>query len=254
MVRNDVMYPVNFPECEVIRWYVGMGSQIEAGSKLFQIKTKKSILDVAIRIGGKLDAHFAPNGKHLSGGEVIMTLNSQTYFNSNDVLLYTIGESPTDEIYNPENVDLRPSQMEKLVIYMNAGLDQNFARAIVTGGDANEILDLWEADWRKQYPSNDPLIAAILTGKLTNKQGNWLNSIRSDYENVVQLCAKGDLSFEYILALFNGGFGKHPEAVNDVLKGAEPTIIARIRGIKVTGTLPAALERSLLRPEEYVIP
>ena len=129
--------------------------------------------------------------------------------------------------------------------------DEEFAKSIVNGANPDNILDLWEADWRKQYPSDDPLITAILTSRLTNEDGHWLNSIRSDHELIVLLCADGHISIEFAKSLLSSGFDKHPEAVLDVIQGADPSIIARVRKIETTAELPPRLEKR--PPRRYFV-
>ena len=131
--------------------------------------------------------------------------------------------------------------------YIDAGLAEPFAIAIVKNEDnESEILDLWEADWWKQYPADDVLICAVLEGDITESEGKWLNSIRSDHMRLAMASVKGQVSIEWARALLDAGFINYPEAVNDVLNGGKPSLIARIRKLDVEQkVLPMQLEEKV---------
>ena len=136
---------------------------------------------------------------------------------------------------------------EKAIPYISSGLAESFALAIARGTDDGEILDLWESDWWKQYEDDDMLIVAVLEGRLTEDQGKYLNSIRSDHERLALTCVEDPNMIEWSEAILNSGFGKVPEAVNDTLDGGQPHIIARIRKMKVDAELlPPALKKPVL--------
>ena len=114
--------------------------------------------------------------------------------------------------------------------YIAAGLTKPFAIAIVKNEDnESEILDLWEADWWKQYPADDVLVLAVLEGKIRAVDGEWLNSIRSDHMRLALATIEGEVEIEWARALLNAGFINSPEGVNEVLNGAKPELISRIR-------------------------
>ena len=125
------------------------------------------------------------------------------------------------------------SQDERLKPYLRAGLTLPFATAIVNGVNPNEVLELWEQDWWKQYDENDYLIVATLTGKLTQEDAKWLNGVRSNHEILVQKCVSGDVKLEWARAIMGTGFSSDPDAVEMVLDGALPDVIARLRGIEL---------------------
>ena len=121
--------------------------------------------------------------------------------------------------------------------YISSGLAEPFALAIARGVDHGQVLNLWEADWWKQYPAEDILICAVLDGELSEEDGRWLNDIRSDHERLAITCVEKGVTIEWAKALLEAGFDAHPEAVPDVLEGGDPAIISRIRGMKVDGDL-----------------
>ena len=119
--------------------------------------------------------------------------------------------------------------------YIDAGLTRPFAEAIVKGTDFGEVLDLWEQDWWKQYDDNDPLLLAVLSGQVTQENGKWLNDIRSDHQNLVMMYLQGEITFEWAQALMETPFSEDPEAVEFVLRGAIPEVIARMRNLDNSG-------------------
>ena len=122
--------------------------------------------------------------------------------------------------------------------YIDAGLPERFAEALTTGVNTEDVLSLWEAEWRHQYRSDDGLIQAVLTGKVDFPNASKLNSIRSNHERLVQNCVHSPTIIPWAISLHDSGFGHHPEAINDVLDGGEPEIIARLRKIQLSGSLP----------------
>lgn len=127
---------------------------------------------------------------------------------------------------------------EAAIPYINSGLAEPFAIAIARDVSLiDQILDLWEQDWWKQYPPEDILVCAVLDGELSEDDGRWLNDIRSDHERLALSCVKKEIDLDWARALLDAGFLKHPEAVPDVLDGGHPVAIARIRRIKVDAEL-----------------
>ena len=127
---------------------------------------------------------------------------------------------------------------EAAIPYINSGLAEPFAIAIARDVSLiDQILDLWEQDWWKQYPPEDILVCAVLDGELSEDNGRWLNDIRSDHERLALSCVKKEIDLDWARALLDAGFLKHPEAVPDVLDGGHPVAIARIRRIKVDAEL-----------------
>ena len=140
--------------------------------------------------------------------------------------------------------------------YINSVLRDDFAIAIAKGVDSDEVMALWEMEWRKQYPKDDILILKMLSkdeDSILIKDGEWLNNIRSDHERLALSCIHGQIEIDFAKALLSGGFGKYPEAVNDVLDGGEPELIARIRKLESYENLPPGLDKKIVIPEKEPI-
>lgn len=122
--------------------------------------------------------------------------------------------------------------------YIDAGLPERFAEALINGVNSEDVLSLWEAEWARQYRSDDLLIGAVLTGKFDFPTASKLNSIRSNHERLVHICVRAPIVTPWAISLHDSGFGQYPEAINDVLDGGEPEIIARLRKIQLSSPLP----------------
>ena len=131
--------------------------------------------------------------------------------------------------------------------YISSGLPEAFAIAIVKGTKYEEVLDLWESTWWKQYEDDDMLIVAVLEGRLTEDQGKYLNSIRSDHERLALTCVENPDMIEWANALLDHGFDEVPEAVNNALDGGKPHVIARIRKMENVNIelLPPVLKKKV---------
>jgi cold shock protein len=146
---------------------------------------------------------------------------------------------------------------KKAALYINAGLDEQFAWAIANGIDHKEIMDMWESEWWKQYDDKDALIIAVLNGKLTQEQGKWLNSIRSDHERLALTCVENPDMIEWATIILDTEFNKHPELIEGILDGGEPEVLARIVNMKIDkDLLPPALKNSveLKNPPSHLKP
>ena len=116
--------------------------------------------------------------------------------------------------------------------YIDAGLSSNFAEALVSRPKlADEILTLWESDWWGQYEPEDSLIQSILVGKITEEQGKWLNTIRSEHIDLVEMCIEAIIPCSWAQKLMESGFQGNNSAVKSVLAGGDPRLIARIKKI-----------------------
>ena len=136
------------------------------------------------------------------------------------------------------------SAAEKAIPYISAGLAEPFALAIANGTKYEEVLDLWESKWWKQYEATDILICSVLDGTITEDDGKWLNSVRSDHERLALTCVENPDMMEWARTLLEHGFDSTPDAVNEALDGGEPVIIARIRNMEVDKKLlPPALKK-----------
>ena len=116
--------------------------------------------------------------------------------------------------------------------YTTSGLPLAFAKAMAIDEDNQEsILDLWRCKWRKQYEDDDPLILAILDGRLSSNEGKYLHSVRSYHPEMVMECVETTLTYAWCHALLEAGFKGHIEAVEAARYGGEPKIVANINGI-----------------------
>jgi hypothetical protein len=132
-----------------------------------------------------------------------------------------------------------------LEVYMSRGLTEPFAMAIISGTlDSDEVMKFWGMDWHKQYPdSEDLLVQAVLDGTLKPEEGEWLNSVRSNHEQLIQACIAGACPVDWARALIDAGFRDHPDSVLAVLSGAVPSVIASLDGIDTKGSkCPPKLE------------
>tara|TARA_B100001564_G_scaffold357392_1_gene373502 strand:+ start:575 stop:1549 length:975 start_codon:yes stop_codon:yes gene_type:complete len=146
--------------------------------------------------------------------------------------------------------------VDKSQPYIEAGLGPAFALAIAKGTPDGEVMDLWEADWWKQYDDEDMLIVAVLDGTLTEEQGRYLNGIRSDHERLALTCVENPDMIAWADALLECGFNKVPDAVNNVLDGGQPHIVARIRKMKINAEItPEPLKKPvyLQNPPEHML-
>jgi len=131
------------------------------------------------------------------------------------------------------------TELEQVQPYISAGLTFEFAKAIVNGTNSNDVLDLWDSKWRKQYQPNDALIQSVLRGRIDYKQAERLNIMRSNHETLVTICLNNPDLITWAISLCDAGFDEFPEAISDILKGADPQIIARVRKIPTSGPLPS---------------
>ena len=123
-------------------------------------------------------------------------------------------------------------------LYTARGLTEPFANAIISGKlQPEEVMKFWGMDWHKQYPdSEDLLVQAVLDGTLKPEEGEWLNSVRSNHEQLIQACVAGGCPVEWARALIDAGFQEYPDSVLAVLSGAVPSVIASLDGIDTKGS------------------
>jgi hypothetical protein len=122
--------------------------------------------------------------------------------------------------------------------YVDMGLGLPFAEAIAKDLKlADSVMDLWEAEWWKQYEVDDILIVAVLEGVILEEDGKWLNTIRSDHEDLVLACIAQHCPVDWARALMDCGLESHSQAVTSVLQGGEPGLVARIADISVNSDL-----------------
>ena len=125
-----------------------------------------------------------------------------------------------------------------IALYTARGLTEPFANAIISGKlQPEEVMKFWAMDWHKQYPdSEDLLVQAVLDGTLKPGEGEWLNSVRSNHEQLIQACIAEACPVEWATALIDAGFKDHPDSVLAVLAGAVPSVIASLDGIDTKGS------------------
>jgi hypothetical protein len=118
--------------------------------------------------------------------------------------------------------------------YIDAGLGAPFAHAIARDPAVEgSVMDLWEAEWWKQYEVDDILIVSVLNGVLIEDDAKWLNTVRSDHEDLVRACIDGTCTTDWARALLGSGFLGDSDGVTACLAGGIPSIVARIRRKKI---------------------
>jgi hypothetical protein len=127
---------------------------------------------------------------------------------------------------------------EKAEPYIKSGLAESFAIALVKSEKPDEILNLWEAKWWKQYEPDDILITSVLDETLTEQEARIINEFRGEHRALAMACIKKQITTEWAQMLLESGFDEHPDAVLNVLEGADPALIARIRGMEVKDIPP----------------
>jgi hypothetical protein len=136
---------------------------------------------------------------------------------------------------------------EKAKPYIDAGLAEPFALAIARGTDSEQVLNLWESKWWKQYPADDILIVSVLKGELTEDEARDINEFRGEHLELAMACIQKSVTVEWATMLLDAGFEEHSDAVRNVLSGADPVVIARIRQMKVDkDAIPPPLLQPLL--------
>lgn len=117
--------------------------------------------------------------------------------------------------------------------YTTAGLPLEFATALARDeANHDSILALWRAEWKAQYQDDDPLLVAILDGRLSEAQGKALHAVRSDHPELVTEVINQTLTFEWADQLLHAGFNGHIEAVEAARLGADPRIVVKIQDLK----------------------
>lgn len=82
---------------------------------------------------------------------------------------------------------LTKKQTNEAQLYLDQGLEIEFVIPLVTGViPAEELMDFWECEWRKQYSIDDSLIQLVLTGEIDYQTAKLLNNIRSISDVVYQ--------------------------------------------------------------------
>ena len=147
--------------------------------------------------------------------------------------LHSLGAERT----NQQNIQQATIE-EKAEPYIKSGLAESFAIALVKSEKPEEILNLWEAKWWKQYEPDDILITSVLDETLTEQEARSINEFRGEHRALAMACIKKQIATEWAEMLLESGFDEHPDAVLNVLEGADPMLIARIRGMTVKDVPP----------------
>lgn len=133
--------------------------------------------------------------------------------------------------------------------YIEAGLPKTFAIAIGKGVDSDEVLSLFESEWWKQYPDDDPLLVSVLDGKFTEDDARYVNEFRSDHDLLATACIQEKITIQWAKALLDCGFNEHPKSVEIILKGADPLIISRLHKIDCNKEMvPPKLSEPVIMP------
>jgi hypothetical protein len=118
-----------------------------------------------------------------------------------------------------------------LAAYQMVGLDEDFSRAIVEGGNAKHIVETWKAPWRDGKAAEHPAIRAVLTGNATPGEAKSLLEATETHRDLVEAVASGSKTMTWAHTVLSAGFNGQKEAVSALLNGADPDIIADVLDI-----------------------
>ena len=121
-----------------------------------------------------------------------------------------------------------------MAAYQMVGLDEDFSRAIIDGGNAKHIVETWKAPWRGNYAAEHPAIRAVLTGNATPDEAKSLLEAAKNHRDLVDAVASGEKSMTWAHTVLGAGFSGHKEAVSALLIGADPEIIADLLDIPLS--------------------
>ena len=151
---------------------------------------------------------------------------------------FTLKIQELDKLRNRQKENHTTSIQEQAAPYIKAGLAEPFALALVESQQPEEILTLWEAKWWRQYEPTDLLVTSVLDETLTEQEARSINEFRGEHPELAMACIKQQITTEWAQMLLESGFEEHPDAVKNVLEGADPILIARIRGMEVNNVPP----------------
>lgn len=98
---------------------------------------------------------------------------------------------------------LTKKQTNEAQLYLDQGLEVDFVIPLITRViPAEDLMDFWDCEWRKQYSIGDSLIQLVLTGEIDYRSAKLLNKIRSISDVVYQFI------IEYNKALSRNGSKK----------------------------------------------
>ena len=101
--------------------------------------------------------------------------------------------------------------------YQLVGLDEDFSRAIVEGGNAKHIVETWKAPWRGENAAEHPAIRAVLTGNATPDEAKSLLEAAKNHRDLVDAVASGTKTMTWAHTVLTAGFNGQIEAVSALL-------------------------------------
>lgn len=91
---------------------------------------------------------------------------------------------------------LTKKQTNEAQLYLDQGLEVDFVIPLITGViPAEDLMDFWDCEWRKQYSIDDSLIQLVLTGEIDYLSAKLLNKIRSISDVVYQFIIEYNKAF-----------------------------------------------------------
>lgn len=203
--------------------YMGQGCSVE-GCRSVQLRSTVKFAGVTVAM---CDAHIQ---------ELERNLGQSPRVDYDD---YILKIQQLDQIRNRQQQTHAASIQEQAAPYIKAGLAEPFAMALVESQQPEEILNLWEATWWRQYEPTDLLVTSVLDGTLNEEEARSINEFRGEHPELAMACIKQQITTEWAQMLLESGFEEHPDAVKNVLEGADPMLIARIRGMDVKNVPPS---------------
>jgi len=197
--------------------YMGQGCCVE-GCRQVQIRSTVELAGVTVAM---CDAHILELEANLGGSSRV------------DYTDFTAKIQQLEQIRNRQQQHHAASIQEQAAPYIKAGLAEPFAIALVESQQPEEILNLWEATWWRQYEPTDLLVTSVLDGTLNEEEARSINEFRGEHPELAMACIKQQITTEWAQMLLESGFEEHPDAVKNVLEGADPMLIARIRRMDV---------------------
>jgi hypothetical protein len=144
-----------------------------------------------------------------------------------------------------------------LAAYQMVGLDEDFSRAIVEGGNAKHIVETWKAPWRDGNTAEHPAIRAVLTGNATPGEAKSLLEAAETHRDLVEAVASGSKTMTWAHTVLSAGFNGQKEAVSALLNGADPDIIADVLDIPLQKDHSKIIKkggpRRMSRPKETIL-
>jgi len=81
-------------------------------------------------------------------------------------------------------------------LYLDQGLEIEFVIPLITGIiPAEELMEFWECEWRKQYSSDDSLVRLVLNGGIGYQSATLLNKVRSTSDEIYQFAMAYNIAF-----------------------------------------------------------